>query len=48
MDFDMFFGILMFGPRGGFCMMADFYQFENGRIFCLLAFFALVFCKEGR
>ena len=42
MDFDMFFGILNFDAKGGFCMgyslcmMADF---ENGVISRILGFF---------
>ena len=39
MDFDMFFGILIFDPKRGFCMgyslcmMADFQNGLNSRIF---------------
>ena len=42
MDYDMFFGILNFDPKGGFCMgyslcmMADF---QNGVISRILRFF---------
>ena len=49
MDFDMFFGILIFEPKWGFCMgynlcmMADF---QNALICGILAFFGAVFCTE--
>ena len=33
MDFDMFFGILIFEPKWGFCMMADFQNALISRIF---------------
>ena len=33
MDFDMFFGILIFDPKWGFCMMADFQNALNSPIF---------------
>ena len=41
MDFDMFFGILIFEPKWGFCMgyslcmMADFQNALISRIFCV-------------
>ena len=39
MDFDMFFKILVFDPKGGFCMglcmMADFQNGFISRIFCV-------------
>ena len=49
MDFDMFFGILIFDPKLGFCMgyslsiMADF---QNGLISRYLVSFRAVFCTE--
>ena len=33
MDFDMFFGILIFEPKWRFCMMADFQDALISRIF---------------
>ena len=49
MDFDMFFGILIFHPMWGFykscrlCMMVDF---QNGLISRILIVFRAVFCTE--
>ena len=49
MDFDMFFGILIFDPKWGFCMgyslcmMADF---QNGLISRIFGVFWAVFCTE--
>ena len=49
MDFDMFFGILIFEPKCGFCMgyslcmMADF---EKAPFPEYLVFFGAVFCTE--
>ena len=43
LDFDMFFGILIFDPKGGFCMMADF---QNGLISRIFSIFGAVFCTE--
>ena len=37
MDFDMFFGILIFDPKWGFCMMADFQNGLISRIFGLFS-----------
>ena len=49
MDFDMFFGILIFEPKSGFCMgyslcmMADF---QNALISRIFGVFGAVFCTE--
>ena len=53
MDFDMFFGILIFDPKSGFCMgyslcmMADFQNSLISRIFSVFwsGFFAQNNCK---
>ena len=49
LDFDMFFGILIFDPKCGFCMgyslcmMADF---QNGLISRIFGVFWSIFCTE--
>ena len=49
MDFDMFFGVLIFEPKRGFCMgyslcmMADFQNALISQIFCV---FGAVFRRE--
>ena len=50
MDFDMFFGILIFDPKSGFwmgyslCMMAEFSKCSHfSNIWCFLR---AVFCRE--